>query len=259
MPVTIDSAGAASALILGAHTSDNVSRTHSVSPNATNVVGIAALMMTGGVDLSGATFGCTWGGTAMDEYASIDWQTAHHHILKVYTMVGPPANSHSVIGSFSSAPTELVTRDLILASASYQGVASIGEAVIVNGAPPDDPSTHNAVEVDAVIDAYRSVTVHGVGGTNGFTAFNRITRAHKHAVGIGGGDLLLGDSPGANSLTSSATQLISTTLWGAVGIPLAPAVVLIDAALSLSFQMGSVVSILRQQTPDKHRYWPIDG
>lgn len=257
MPVAIDTARSAAKLVLGGTASDSQSVSLNVNPNAPNLVAVVGVMFNSGgaADMTAATFTATFGGVAMTLAGHVEWNSNNCGI-KLYTLAAPLTGARSAVASFSSMPTEALTRNLVVAAATYSGVATIGSAV------DDTPATSvsNTVTVSSGNPCDRVIGLHGVSGTSGipgFSAYNKIVRAHQHAVGFAGGDLALGDAPGAGSVTLTATQL-STALWGAIGLPMTAAPVVADAVLTMpKLSLAASGNVFRVASPSPERYWEI--
>lgn len=248
-------AGSSAALPLGSATSGNTATTLNVNPNAPDLFAVAALLWNGGVDASGATFGVSFAGTPMTDYADVSWNSNKHQ-LKAFTLADPPSGANkTVTGSFSGMGTEAPTRDFTMVVAVYPGVDSAGTPVTAGNSSP----MVNSVAVSSAKAAHRAVFVHSVGGANLILSYNKIVRAHKKGAGLAGGDLLLGDAPGGSTITSTAQPLVSlTALWGAIGFNLLPAPVMVDVVMYISgLAMQAHAGIFRVATPPDDRFYDI--
>ena len=258
MPVVPVTSGASADFVAGNAATGSTTTTLNVNPNANDLFAVAGLLWTGGVDASGATFGVTFDGDAMTEHGSKFWNSSND-VLKAYILDDPNSGTGlNVVGSLSGMPaTELVTRDLTLIVGVYSGVDSAGDAVTAGNSSP----MNNTVAVSSVAEAHRPVFFHAVSGVNAITGYNQITRQHKHAAGIFGGDLLLGDAAGAATVTSTATGLTTAfATWGAIGFNLIPAPVMVDVVLYMSgLAMEARAGLFRTATPPPDRFYKIPG
>jgi hypothetical protein len=256
MPVVLDTAGAAaSGLILGSTTSGSVPVPLNVNPNAPNLAALVGMLFTSGgdADITAATFAATFGGVTMSLAGHVEWNSNFDGI-KLYSLAGPLTGTQDAVVAFTGMPTEALTRNLVVAAATYSGVGTIGSAV--DGTTTS--SANNTVTVSSVLPAHRVITLHGVSGANEFTSYNQQTRAHLHTAGLLGGDLLMGDAPGAATVTGTAIQALSSALWGAIGIPLTPAIVMGSAAINLAgLSMSPAGGVFRVVTPAPERTWVI--
>jgi hypothetical protein len=71
-----------------------------------------------------------------------------------------------------------------------------------------------------------------------------------------GGTLIIGDAPGAASVTATATQN-SSAFWAAAGVSLAPTTVVGGSALSTGVVPAAGGGTYRTATPVSDRYWTI--
>lgn len=271
MPVMLDSASSAAAHIGWGTTSGGTpAAVHNVSPAAENVVALVGLLWTGQVDTTGATFGATFGGTAMDTFGTAKRWNSNKSFFQWYILDGSlatadtvPSGPQTVLGSFSSMPTESLTgRAFMMVCATYSNVASVG--TVVQATP--SASTSNTVTVASVLPAHRVVSCHALGDiATGFSAFNHNIRASAYlnqaffdagSFFATGGALLMGDADGAASVVNTATQA-STALWGASGVSLAPTTVVGAADLTVSLVTAAGGGTYRTATPDEQRYYVI--
>lgn len=271
MPVLLDSASSSSAHIGWGTTSGTTPPvTHNVSPAADNVVALVGLLWTGQVDTSSATFGATFGGTALDTFGTAKRWNGNKEFFQWYILDGSlatadtvPSGPQTVLGTFSGMATESFTgRGLMLVCVTYANVASVGS--VVQATP--SASTSNSVTVASVLPAHRVVSCHAVGNTgSGFGLFNHNVRANTYlnqsffdagSFFATGGALMMGDADGAASVTNTVAQL-STALWGASGVSLAPTTVVGRADLSTSLVTAAGGGTYRTATPEESRYYVI--
>ncbi|ORV92809.1 hypothetical protein AWC11_07345 [Mycobacterium interjectum] len=277
MPVLLDSASQNINEIAGTATSGDVTNNHVVNPLAPAVTALLFAFLAANVDATGATLAGTFGGQDMTMLGSPVRWGSNKNALAVFALAGPPSGSQeweaSVSGLTANAGGFWIMGDCV----SYSGVLSVGEPVFVTG-DTAGAQTANTVTVDSVSPAHRVVTAHAVTSPNLFSAYNLNTRAAidgqyayiayllsffgynflPYTASAAGGELLVGDAPGAPTVTGTATQP-STALWGAVGVPLIPAPVVLDAALGVSTDLSVSASLQRVATPSPLRTWVIGG
>lgn len=260
MPAVFDSASSKATGHAGGDASGSASQTHVVNSGVTDTIALVAVIWSGTVDASGATFSAEYGGVAMDPLDSISWDS-DHVVLSVFTFTDPPAGGSTVEAFFSGMPTEASDRAFDLITLTYSGVQSIGAPVSAGGTS----TTANAVTVTSVAPAHRVVSFHGVSDNLGprIVGIPAVYSGQLRMQSLGGSlttallaGLYGGDLPGDTSVTPTLTQT-ATTNWGAIGVSLSPSPVLGDA--SISFQISATASgdMFRAQNPDPKRTWVI--
>lgn len=260
MPAIISTAASGAWLADIISTAGSKSIGINADPTAPNLAAVAALLWDGNVDVTGATFGISFGGTPMDDALDGDYTdityAGGHKTLRPFTLLNPPTgNGLTVTASYSGIGEPFVTPNLTLVVATYRGVDSFGDPVVAGNSSP----MNNSINLDAVAAAHRPVFIHAVGGANLITGYNQITRAHQKCAGLAGGDLLLGDAAGSDTITSTAQPLISLTAeWAAIGFDLIPAVVSIDGSMLLSpLAMDASSGLFRPGIVSGATHWEI--
>lgn len=234
--------------------SGSVSGPHVVNALATDRVAIVAVMWIGNSDTSSGSLSVTFGGASMTGSTPMRW-TSNKTMFQLFTLANPGTGSKTVQATAASMGGNGY---LIVASSTYSGVQSIGSIVSVAGSTA---TTSNTISVSSASAAYRVVTVHGCGAqsaANSFSDYNLTQRAYAEVylwpqVVC---EMILGDGPGAATVTGTATQK-SSAAWGAYGIPLTPSVVLGDASLNISMNVSSGGNIYRANQPSPLRYWVV--
>lgn len=254
MPVLPLSSASNYDIFAGSAASGSVPAPITVDADAPDVGAVACLMWNGGVDATDADFGINFGSTPMEAAGDpLPMGGNHLYIMQPFRLLSPPAGDHNVTATYSGMDTELITRQLKIVVATYSGVESISDPTVVS----TGTVTNNSVTITSVAEAYRGVFIHGCNGVNHFTSYNKIKRANQVSPLNLAGQLLLGDTPGAASITSTAVQS-STPTWAAYGFNLVPAIVNIDASMVFSpMQMTPNAGILRIATPSPQRFWEI--
>lgn len=246
MPVTFDSSAAGSTIIGSGATSGSKTVTLNISPQARDrVVVFAAVLFNGEANTSGATFGVTCGGTAMTEIGSRSWDS-NKGVVKLFKLEDAPTGSKSVVASFSGMPTEILTaRHFMVEAVAYSGIDTVGDPITAGGST----AVSNSVVVPSVKPAHRVISVHGVEKGKKFNSYNQ-TKRQTVSSGVlnGGGALLVGDAPGATSITATASQS-STANWGAIGLAMTPSVVEITAAMKLTLKLRASLATFRTAEP----------
>ena len=260
MPVLFDSSAAGDVTVGSGATSTSKTLTHQVSTRARDrIVAFVAVLWNGEADTTGATFGVTFGGVAMTQIAAQTWNS-NKSTLRLFKLEDAPTGTQSVVASVSSMPTEVFTaRYFLVESVTYSGINTVGDPVTAGGSS----ATANTVAVSSVLPAHRVFTAHGVGKTRRFTAYNQ-TKRQQIASGVldGKGSLLIGDAPGAATVTATATHNSSTANWGAIGVAMTPSVVGISAKIKLRLKLRASLAKFRFADPHPDRDWtvpPIDS
>ena len=251
MPVLFDSSVQGTALIGGGSATGSKTLTHNVShlSRDTVVAFVGVFFTSAGVNTTFATFAATFGGQAMTLVDSLTWDT-YKGCMHVFKLEDAPRGEQDVVASFTGMPTEVPSRNFMVVSLTYSGVDEVTN-LVDDGA---SSATANAVTVSSVKPAHRVVSFHGVGRTKKFTGYNQ-TRRHQVEM-LGAGSLLVGDAPGDETVTCTATQP-STNQWGAIGVALTPSVVEITAALRIPHVMAASVRTFRESTPHPDREYTV--
>jgi hypothetical protein len=200
----------------------------------------------------------------------------------VFTLASPPTGSQTWEIAVSGLTANSNGFWLLADCVSYSGVLTVGTPVFVSG-DTVGASTSNTVTVDstgaAAVPAAKIVTAHAVSSPDLFSGYTLTTRAAidgtyayiayllsffgynflPYTATAQGGELLVGDAPGAAAVVGTATQP-STALWGAIGLPLIAAPVVGTGALTLSLNdISASGSLTRVATPSPLRTWVIGG
>lgn len=268
MPVLFDSGASASTLVDRFATSGSVSATLNVSPAATNVVAIAAILFTTEVDTSSSTFTVSFGGTPMVANGTASRWNANREYLQWFILDGSatggatvPTGTRTVTASVASVPTEPnAARPLMLVVGTWANVDTVGTSVAATAST----ATTNSVTVPSVLPAHKVVSVLAMGNVFGsMSGYNQTLRASAQRPRIAqlfwyssGGTLFLGDAPGATSVVTSATQP-SSAFWGARGITLSPVPVVAGSALTVAAIPSASGGTYRTASPSSDRYWTI--
>lgn len=256
MPVTFDSSAANARFVLNA-ASGTLSWTHRVNPSAQNTAAFVAVLWTGNVNASGATFSVTFGGVAMTQVGQVSWASSGCY-LTVFQLANPTAGPNSVVASYTGMPTSLALQNLFAGSVSYANVQTIDTPVLQTA--PGTGTVNNAVTVASLFPCNKVVSFHGTGTGIGnyFTHYSANNRANPSL--LNGGQLAIQDSAGATgNVTLTATDANSTNWWGAIGINLEPTPIVATAG-GVGFGFGPGMArggIHRVSTPPITRTWRV--
>ncbi|WP_036461145.1 hypothetical protein [Mycolicibacterium neoaurum] len=229
-------------------------------PPGENMVALAGMYWFGDANISSSTFTASFDGDAMTQMDVQTWDNTDR--LAMYGLSNPDPGVRNLVVNYASIPaTEL--RCLGVVVGIYSGVGGIDNTVSATVTA----STSSSVTVPSVNPAYRTVFLHG--GRSHYSEYNRTKRASLRMSDSAGflwwwsaigGELLLGDAPGAASVASTATQ-DSQDNWDAIGVNL--------AAAPVSFSFGTVkvadpstsmsLSVYRVQEIDPDRTWKISA
>ena len=264
MPVTRIAAAQRAQLLAGNLTSHDIDVDVAVNPNAgPYVYGIAHYGWTGGVSVSGDTITCDWpGATLYPLLATPLLFGSDQNTLMGWIVEDPP--SATVEASHSGIGTGLDTRSRFLtvgvwAQAEPLDLDNIQDAVV--SAVGSSSVASHTITVPSILPASRVITGHLVGRGKKVSAYNG-TRVASAATS-GGGQLLMGECRGAESVDSTVTHNVNTGLWAALGLNLDPAPVAFGAsgrhkAGSGSFG-GEVYGRWREPHPDRYYVVPPVG
>lgn len=253
MPVLFDAAAKGSLLVGGATTTDDVTFNHNVSTLAKDtVVAFVAVVWTGEVDTSSATFAVTFGGESMTEIEDQSWDSDKGTIM-LFKLEDAPRGTQEVVASFSSMPTEGITRNFMVSSVTYSGVDTVGTPVDEGG----EAGTANSVAVSSVLPAHRVLSAHGVGKLRGFTSSGYNQTKRQSVTMFGGGALLVGDAAGAETVTCTATHNASSDEWGAIGVTMTPAVVELTASMTVHLSTRAALGVYRTSSAHPDREYTV--
>ncbi len=228
-------------------------------PNVPGRVALVSVYWFGEPDCTGATFSAAYGTDTVNLMQSIAWGSNDR--LTLFGISAPKDGQGNLVVSFANMPTGGL-RCMGVEVLVYGGVEAIDTPVLSTPAT----NVNNTVSVASVQPAWKTVFAHA--SRKKFTAYNQTKRADLPMSAADGilwwyhsisGELLMGEAPGAATVTSTATQA-STALWGAVGVNLSPAPV--------NFAMETIVppaetavafSVYRVQETEPKRTWKIPG
>ncbi|MDY0112716.1 MAG: hypothetical protein RBS21_00390 [Corynebacterium sp.] len=282
MPVLLDYASQNITEVAGTTTSGSVSNAHPVSPMAQAVTVTLFAFVASSVDTTAATFTATFGGVAMTMKGTPVRWGSNQNALMVFVLAGPPT-SPTPTWEFSVSGMTANSNGFWLLGCceSNSGVLTVGTPVFVSG-DTAGASTANTVTVDssgaAAVPAAKIVTAHAVSDPYLFSGYTLNTRAAidgtyayiayllsffgynflPYTATAQGGELLVGDAPGAPTVVGTATQP-DTALYGAIGLPLIAAPVAANGALQLSASAAASGSLTRVTAPSPWRTWTIGG
>lgn len=225
MPVTRIAAAQRGQLLAGNLTSHNIDVSVNVNPNlGTYVYGIVAYGWTGEPSVAGDTISCTWtGGTPIPLLANPLLFGSDKNLLMGWIVENPVSGtveaSHSGIGTGLDTRSRFITTG-VWAQAQPLDLDNIQSAVV--SAVGSTNVTTSGVTVPSILPASRVITAHLVGKGKKITNFTGEKVASAPSPS-GNGQLLLGETRGAASVTPTITHNVSTALWGAFGLNLDPA------------------------------------
>lgn len=242
-----------------AGTSGSLTVPINIPANINDPAVIVGMYWFGDTNISGSTFGATFDGVAMTLMNAQLWDNTDR--VAMYGLSNPDSGLSNVVVSFSSVPASDL-RGLGVVVGVYSGVGGIDDTVSATVTS----SASNTVVVPSVNPAFRTVFLHA--GRHDFTAYNQVKRAGlrmRDSTGALwwwtaiGGEVLLGDAPGAATVTSTVTQTQVHDNWDAIGVNLAAAPVNLDfgtvKVAAPTTEMA--LSVYRVQEIDLARTWTI--
>ena len=255
MPVNFDSSGHGAKLSLS--NTGTLTWTHTVSTLATNTVVLVGILWNGDVDAHSASFSASYGSTAMTLlYGPSTWAggigSTITSSMSLFGLTSPPSGTSTITVGYSGMSGSLITDQIMGVSASYSGVASIDAAAVAS----NSTTANNSITVSSTAAANRVITLHGVNTLNSLRNYTGSLRASS--APLLGGQLIIGDTAGASSVTATATQ-ISTAKWSAIGVNLEPAVVT-ASAIAPPIALGPTLAkggVFRHSLPPVSRTWLI--
>jgi hypothetical protein len=164
--------------------------------------------------------------------------------LFVYGLLNPPSGSQTITVGIS--PTEFVGAN----SVSYTGVTQFGTPQMSTG-------IQNTLNVASTLPAARVVAAHGVTPMVNTFGYNGVKRA---VVTYAGAEqlLMVGDAPGSSMVQLTANLSQTPGGWGAVGVNLTPAPVMLNCSTLIGPILTSArLADYRVHSPSPLRTWTI--
>lgn len=225
MPVSRIAAAQRTQLLAGNLTSHTIDASVNVNPGAGEYVyGIAAYGWTGEPSVSGDTISCTWTDSTPIPLLDTPLLFGSDKNLLMGWIVEAPAGG-TVVATHSGIGTGLDTRSRFLTVGVWSQAQPLDldniEDAVVSAVGSTDVTT-SGVTVPSILPASRVISVHLVGKGKKITNFTgeRVASAPSPS---GNGQLLMGETRGAESVTPTVTHNVSTGLWGSFGLNLDPA------------------------------------
>ncbi|MEZ0366820.1 hypothetical protein ACAG26_24405 [Mycobacterium sp. pUA109] len=193
----------------GSHASaTSLSWTHVIGSTANAILVAASAQNTS----SSVTASATAGGTSMTLLEALTFynlSTFSYYRLYVWGLLNPPNGSQAVTITMSASSA------LAANSVSYIGVGSFG-TVATNAAS----SATASLSVPAATGDIVFCALASVAENSSFSSFNQTSRWNQAGVNNTCLATVIGDAPGASTVSFSASQ--ASTYFGAVGVPLIP-------------------------------------
>lgn len=259
MPVTRIAAAQRAQLLAPNLTSHDIDAAVSVNPNAGEYVyGMVAYGWTGGVSVSGDTISCVWpGATLIPLLASPLLFGSNMNTLMGWIVENPP--SATVEASHSGIQTGLDVRSRFLDVGVWSQAEPLDldniQSAVVSAVGSSSVASHT-ITVPSILPASRVISAHLVGRGKKVNAFTG-TRVASGATS-GGGQLLLGESRGEESVDATVTHNTSTGLWAAFGLNLDPAPLAFGASGRHKAGSGSWGgSVYRFAEPHPDRFYRV--
>lgn len=260
MPVTRGTAAQRTQLLAGNLTSHNIDVSVNVNPNAGEYTyGIVAYGWTGEPSVSGDPVSCTWtGGTPLPLMAAPLLFGSNKNLLMGWIVENPV--SGTIEATHTGIGTGFDTRSRFIAAGVWSQAQPLDldniQSAVVYAAGSTNVTT-SGVTVPSILPASRVITAHLVGKGKKVTNFTG-TRVASAPSPSGNGQLLLGETRGAESVTPLVTHNVSTGLWGAFGLNLDPAPLAFGARGRHRAGSGSWGgSVYRFAEPHPDRYYRV--
>lgn len=239
-----------------------VSALLNINPVAEDLIVIAGLLHICTKDISAEVFTAKFGEDNTDmTLLKTQFFNSNKAVLKTYKLDDPPTEAQSFTGAITSGiPANALTGTLscvVAVASGYDSVATAltSDSVVTAGGTN---TKNNSVVVPSLSPAARAFSIHAFSYVNNnyFESYNQVQRAQAIHVNS---HLLLGDAPGDDSVTLTAVQHISTTLWAAAGFNLLPSVVHGNALAQIQAPvMSASGSVARVTPPSAERTWVLD-
>jgi hypothetical protein len=272
MPVQLDNAS----LIIGdfgaSATGGTVTQNATVNANSTSLNAYIFAYLMGNNNVSAATLTAHFGGTNAPILGSPVMFGSNQNALAAFSLPNPSTGPQTWTVTAAGLTAQSQGFWLMAICITDSGVLTTGTPITVTG-DTAGAQTNNSVTVPSSNAACRVLTAHAVRSPNLFTSYNHNTLSAVSGAPNGiayllglltsplaspplGGELLVGDSPGAASITGTAQQP-STAAWAAIGIPLTPAPVIAHATTDFGFDITAAGSVQRDATPSPLRTYTI--
>ena len=209
-PVAFDAVGAGTTG--GGTASKSVTYSHTIGAGANCVIVGAGVLAT-----AAATFTAKVGTTSMTQVGAFLFETASNDgYVVLFKLLNPPTGAQTMTFAVSGG-----TDYIAVNSVSYANVGSVGATATTNSGTSTSASlTVSAAPNDMVVQVF-AANNSGVPALS-FSAYNQTSRYNVTGVNSVNIGTLMGDAPGASSVSFTSTVSTSST-WGAIGVPLLPA------------------------------------
>lgn len=260
MPVTRIAAAQRTQLLAGNLTSHTIDVSVNVNPNAGPFTyAVVAYGWTGEPSVSGDTIECEWDGDAPVPLLATPLLFGSNKNLLMGWIVENPA-SGSVVASHSGIGTGLDTRSRFITTGVWSQAQPLDldniQAAVVSAVGSGNVTT-SGVTVPSILPASRVISVHLVGKGKKITDFTgaRVASAPSPS---GNGQLLMGETRGAESVNPTITHNVSTGLWGSFGLNVDPAPLAFGAKGTHRAGRGAFGgSVYRFAEPHPDRYYMV--
>jgi hypothetical protein len=251
MPVLFDSGGQ-NGTASGA--TGTWSDPHNVNTLASDVCGLVTVLWIGTGSTTSGTITVKWGEDSMTPEDPFRWGNNMFQGFRIEDQAKGRSTITVTCTNMGGSGY------FIFSHLSYSGVDSIG--TVVKATPTS--TGNNSVTVSSVAPAYKVVTAHAVGQIsppNSFYSYSNTLRSNGYVYLWPAivSQILMGDAPGATSVTTTCPMAGATNAWGAYGWSLSPAPVVADAALDLSMDFSAEAGLYRVGSVAPSRLWVIEN
>jgi hypothetical protein len=178
-----------------------------------HTIGAAAKALVVAVHAGAATLAspsATVGGTPMTLLSKYEY--AANQYLMLFGLINPPTGAQTAVVTHSGAPYAGGT------SLAYTGVSSFGTPVTSTGSGAAASLTVTSAAGQRVVQIFGNQGI--TAGAGAFTSYNQTSRYTHGNVSSAAFPTLIGDAPGASSV--SFTAALPSQVWGGLAVPLIP-------------------------------------
>lgn len=201
----------------GGSASGSVTADFNVAASAQDKFGVVLAGWIGEVDTSAATLAPTWNTVAMTPLCNALRFDSNKSMLRGWIIADPAAGAASVAAAFAGMPTGLAPKYLYVAAAALADVESDLDSIVASvvTAVGSGSVGSGGITVPSGVQADRVYSGHLVGKLRAIDEFSG-TRVAAPRIAAAG-QLLLGESRGATTVTPTASFSANTNQWAALG------------------------------------------
>lgn len=224
-----------------------------------NTYGLVAYGIVGDSDIDGATLDASWDATPMTSLLTTPlFFDTDNSILTGWIVENPTSGDVTV--TYEDVPFGLITKNLFVAAVAFSSVEPLDLDTIASSvvtATASGSVSTSGVTVASGVPADRVISAHMIGKLRAFKSFTGTKLAAP--ILAGGGQLLIGETRGAASVTPTVTHNASSGNWAAFGLNLdALPVDALGFSSSITLPAGNFgADLYRWAEPHPDRYWEV--